>query len=723
MPLDAGTVLGDYRILGNLGTGGMGQVYKVQNTLSNRIEAMKILLPDVSAQPQQLERFIREIQVQASLVHPNIASLYTASRFEERLVMFMEFVEGDTLATMLSGGALPVQQAINVTTQLLNALIYAHERGVVHRDIKPSNIMLTGGGVVKVLDFGLAAGRGDKRLTMTGSLLGSLFYMSPEQIRGDAPTPASDIYSLGLTMYEMLTGRRGIDGPSDYAIMSAHLQFMPEPPGNVNPAIPEALGAIVMKAAAKSASQRFASALEFKAALEQYQLPPTVYPLNAPRLAASGAQPVRETSVTTGQTPALTSAERLAPTRTIQGFSTTPTGGTPVQEYQSQNFPAPTGRGNFLAIAGSIGGVAATLIGGALVYRSWKAQTEKAQTETAHAPTVIAAQQQTEPVRNLPEKAVQPTPVTTPPAPVETPPPKAATSKPTPPAPGVNTASSAPSKEDVRKEDVKTDAPPAKADAKTDARTDAKGDVKTDVKAAKTEIAAVTPPVASPTAPPAATQPVATPPPVIATPPPTVKTEQQKQAEEWARVSASRDPAQLRRFLAAHPDSPFRAQAVNMIADQDWETVRGSGDPVALRDFASRHPESSHSAEAVQTANTLERRRPVLEAISRFETAFSERELNRVRRIWPTAAPATMDRIADLFKKSRTVTLTLLPEGDLRVANGQAEVTCQEHLAFMEGGKSRTTDSTVRIRLVRVSGPWTIESITTTGPPSLYSPF
>jgi eukaryotic-like serine/threonine-protein kinase len=118
MPLEPGAIVGDYRVLGILGEGGMGQVYRVQNLISNRTEAMKILLPDLGAQPQQLERFLREIQVQASLVHPNIAALHTASRLDNRLLMFMEFVDGETLAARLSGGALPLERTVDITTQI-----------------------------------------------------------------------------------------------------------------------------------------------------------------------------------------------------------------------------------------------------------------------------------------------------------------------------------------------------------------------------------------------------------------------------------------------------------------------------------------------------------------------------------------------------------------------------------------------------------------------------
>jgi serine/threonine protein kinase len=271
MPLEPGTVVGDYRVLEKLGVGGMGQVYKVRNLLSKRTEAMKILPPEVTPQDRQLKRFLREIQVHASLVHPNIASFYTAMRWENRLVMLMELVEGETIEARVAKRSLEIRAAIDVAIQILDALAYAHSCGVLHRDIKPSNIMLARTGAAKLLDFGLAAVLGEVRLTPTGMVLGSLHYMSPEQVRGEPATQASDIYSLGLTIYEMLTGRQGIEGGNPYAVMTAHLQNMPLPPAMVNPLVPDWLSEIVLKGIAKASGDRFLSVLEFKRALESCQ--------------------------------------------------------------------------------------------------------------------------------------------------------------------------------------------------------------------------------------------------------------------------------------------------------------------------------------------------------------------------------------------------------------------------------------------------------------------
>src|ERR1700694_4974567 len=228
MSFEIGSTAGDYQVVAILGAGGMGQVYKVRNVISDRVEAMKVLLPDLVNSPDLAVRFLRDIKVQASLEHPNIASLHTAVRLDNQLLMLIEFVEGVTLEQKARHGPLPAADTVNYIMQALSALDYAHSRGVVHRDIKPANMMLTPGGAVKLMDFGIAKAATDQKLTMTGTTMGSLYYMSPEQIQGSAGLdPRSDLYSLGVSLYELVTGKRPFDGDSHYAIMAAHLEKTP----------------------------------------------------------------------------------------------------------------------------------------------------------------------------------------------------------------------------------------------------------------------------------------------------------------------------------------------------------------------------------------------------------------------------------------------------------------------------------------------------------------
>ena len=180
MAHNIGDRVGDYQIIDVLGAGGMGKVYKVQNIISERVEAMKVLLPNLAGDPDLADRFMREIKVQASLQHQNIASLHTAQRVDNQLIMLIEFVEGQTIEALVRQGPVPVPKAIDYIKQVLLALGYAHSRSVIHRDIKPANMMLTPSGVVKLMDFGIAKLSEDRRLTQTGRTVGSLYYMSPE---------------------------------------------------------------------------------------------------------------------------------------------------------------------------------------------------------------------------------------------------------------------------------------------------------------------------------------------------------------------------------------------------------------------------------------------------------------------------------------------------------------------------------------------------------------
>jgi serine/threonine-protein kinase len=275
MAWTAGTLVGDYEIAGTLGYGGMGEVYRVRHTISDRMEAMKLLRagPASRAQAQEMmDRFVREIRLLATLQHPNIATLHTAFRHEQELVMIMECVEGEDLGRRLLAG-LTLEESLHYTRQVLEALRYAHGRGIVHRDIKPSNIMITPQGEVKLLDFGLALGGplggSDPRLTTTGALVGSMHYIAPEHIAGEPHDARSDIYAVGVTLYEMITGRLPFEGATHLQVIAAHLQHAPIPPNQINAKIPAALSATVMRALEKNPRERWQTAEAFLAALDE----------------------------------------------------------------------------------------------------------------------------------------------------------------------------------------------------------------------------------------------------------------------------------------------------------------------------------------------------------------------------------------------------------------------------------------------------------------------
>jgi len=295
-----GQHIGDYEILSILGMGGMGKVYKVRNVISDRVEAMKILLPDLSSNQSLADRFLREIRLLATLNHPNIAALRTALTNENQLVMIMEYVEGETLANRLARAPLSTADAVNYSDQVLSALSYAHKQNIIHRDIKPANMMLTPQGIVKLMDFGIARSVTDGSLTSTGTTLGSLNYMPPEQVRGEAADARSDIYSFGVSLYEMLTGKLPFQGDSQYSLMTAHLNSVPPAPISLRSDLPAGLNEIIMMSIAKDPANRFQSADAFRAALSSVQVSdlPASSTTVTPTTKPSGATTLVETPVT-----------------------------------------------------------------------------------------------------------------------------------------------------------------------------------------------------------------------------------------------------------------------------------------------------------------------------------------------------------------------------------------------------------------------------------------
>jgi len=291
MPWLPGTHIDSYEIVGPLGDGGMGEVFRVRHLISDRIEAMKMLLSAASSNQEMLDRFTREIRVLAALNHPNIAALHTAFRHENQLVMIMEYVDGLDLRRILPQG-ISLDQAVAYTRQVLAALDYAHSQHVIHRDIKPSNIMLTSTSQVKLLDFGIALATPDPRLTVAGTVVGSMHYIPPEQIYGEQPDERADLYAMGVTLYEMITGKLPIEGANYPQVIANHLQHPPVPPHMVNPRVPEPLSLVTMKALDKDKRNRWQSAREFLAALN------IAYPSTHPHGAFVTATPHAATPVT-----------------------------------------------------------------------------------------------------------------------------------------------------------------------------------------------------------------------------------------------------------------------------------------------------------------------------------------------------------------------------------------------------------------------------------------
>jgi eukaryotic-like serine/threonine-protein kinase len=263
-----GEAVGDYRILGVLGSGGSGEVFKAEHTITKRIEALKVLSYGRPRTLEDEQRFLREIQLQATLDHPNVAGVHNAFWTDSGLVLAMELAEGESLETILGRGRIPLAAGLQYILQTLSALMHAHGHGVIHRDIKPGNIVVTPKGIVKLTDFGLAKGAETPRVTSTGVIAGSPYYMSPEQIAGSSVDARSDIYSLGVVLYETVTGEKPFTGDSAFAIMLTHKNGTPVPPLARAPEIGRELNQVILTALAVDPGNRFQSAADFRSALD-----------------------------------------------------------------------------------------------------------------------------------------------------------------------------------------------------------------------------------------------------------------------------------------------------------------------------------------------------------------------------------------------------------------------------------------------------------------------
>jgi serine/threonine-protein kinase len=259
-----GQTIGNYKIIRSLGEGGVGRVYQGVDTMLDREVAIKVLRPELARQTSIVERFRSEAVLLAKLNHPNIATLYSLLRQGDELFMVLEFVRGETLEQLLQRrGALPEDDAIPIFCQALDGINHAHELGIVHRDVKPGNMILTANGILKVLDFGIARLLGTSRKTKSGNIIGTLEYMSPEQVRGLETDARSDIYGLGIMLYEILTGRLPFESENEFLLMKAQTEEMPALPRSINPNISETVETAIMKALAKNPDERFQSAGEF----------------------------------------------------------------------------------------------------------------------------------------------------------------------------------------------------------------------------------------------------------------------------------------------------------------------------------------------------------------------------------------------------------------------------------------------------------------------------
>lgn len=262
-------VIGNFRILAKVGEGGMGNVFRGRDLMLERDVAIKSLRPELACYEEVVERFRTEAIALARLQHHNIANVFSFFAEDGQYYMVMEFVDGEPLnALVRRRGALPWREAVGLVVQALRGLEHAHHAGVVHRDIKPSNMILTADGTLKLMDFGIARILEKVGLTRTGCVVGTLSYVSPEQARGGDVDARSDLYSVAVVLYELVTGRVPFDGGSEFELLRAHIELPPPPPSGRVAGLPPALEAAILRALAKDPAARYQGAEAFRAELE-----------------------------------------------------------------------------------------------------------------------------------------------------------------------------------------------------------------------------------------------------------------------------------------------------------------------------------------------------------------------------------------------------------------------------------------------------------------------
>ncbi|HVP35362.1 MAG TPA: serine/threonine-protein kinase, partial [Terriglobales bacterium] len=264
-----GRIISHYKILEKLGEGGMGVVYKAQDTKLDRLVALKFLPPHLTSEVEEKERFIHEAKAASALNHPNIVTIHEIDEFDGQMFIVMEYCEGKTLKQLTEEGALPIKKVLDIGIQVCEGLTAAHKKEIVHRDIKSDNIKVNKEGQVKIMDFGLAKLKGATKLTKTRSTLGTLAYMSPEQAQGEEVDSRSDIFSLGVVLYELLTGKLPFAGEHQAAVIYSIINEEPQPIARFNNQVSAKLEDMVSKALAKDREERYQHADELLADLRR----------------------------------------------------------------------------------------------------------------------------------------------------------------------------------------------------------------------------------------------------------------------------------------------------------------------------------------------------------------------------------------------------------------------------------------------------------------------
>jgi serine/threonine protein kinase len=441
-----GQTIDHYKLLEKLGAGGMGEIYKAEDTRLHRVVAIKILSPAVASDPERRRRFLQEAQAASALNHPNIITVYDIVSEAETQCMVMEYVAGKTLRDVIPPGGLPVAQALQYAVQIAGALCAAHLAGIIHRDLKPSNVMITPSNLVKILDFGLAKFLDplpsssesptvdQTQLTREGSILGTVSYMSPEQAEGKRVDARSDIFAFGSVLYEMLTGKRAFEGTSGISTLSAILRDEVKPIYEIAPDVPPLLEQIVLRCLQKDPGARWQSMQQVAGALNtlQRQLDPTgqyAPPLSTAALSAAPlAVPASPASAVQAYTASPVPAPAGGPAAPLVSSAPSPGSATaPGTKPPSGLPPGQRGPSKLIALIYGLIGIllmAGAGAGGWYLWKTGKLGVQNKPAQTANVQPAIPKAPENPPVTNpaptAPEATAPATPSVEPSSPAET---------------------------------------------------------------------------------------------------------------------------------------------------------------------------------------------------------------------------------------------------------------------------------------------------------------